>query len=123
VSAAELPTANWSTHEWLHFLRGIPKEVGRKKLAEMDSTYDLSHTGNAEKAAAWYLLAIQNDYRPAFEPLELFLLEVGRRKFIEPLYSALSKRPEHLIWAKEVYQSARPNYHAVATGTIDELLQ
>ena len=54
--------------------------------------------------------------------LEEFLMDVGRRKYLEPLYKELKKTPEGLAVAKAIYAKARPRYHAVSRGTIDELL-
>jgi leukotriene-A4 hydrolase len=45
---------------------------------------------------------------------------VGRRKFLTPLYKMLKK--QDVAWAKRIYEQARPNYHAVATSTLDKLL-
>jgi len=46
---------------------------------------------------------------------------VGRRKFLTPLYKGL-KETNQLELAKKIYNKARPNYHSVATHTMDELL-
>ena len=51
-----------------------------------------------------------------------FLIRVGRRKFLTPLYKRLAQTEEHKAWAKEVYEKARPGYHAVSYNTIDEIL-
>ena len=53
--------------------------------------------------------------------MEQFLVEVGRRKFLTPLYRAM-KETDNLDMARDIYRKARPGYHAVATGTMDELL-
>jgi leukotriene-A4 hydrolase len=34
----------------------------------------------------------------------------------------LAKTEDNKNWALEVYKNARPNYHAVSSGTIDEIL-
>jgi hypothetical protein len=70
----------------------------------------------------WLRLAIQCSYAPADEALEDFLMNVGRRKFLEPLYKALAKSPEGLEKGRRIYARARPGYHAVSSGTIDKLL-
>lgn len=119
---SELNTAEWSTHEWLHFIRGQEKSLGITKMTELDKEFNFTDSGNSEVAAAWFGLAIENDYRVAFPKIEDFLIRVGRRKFLKPLYEALSKSEENLKWAKQVYTKARPNYHAVSTETIDEIL-
>ncbi|MDX5347579.1 MAG: leukotriene A4 hydrolase C-terminal domain-containing protein, partial [Hymenobacteraceae bacterium] len=81
-----------------------------------------TNSGNSEILAAWLLHAIRHDYKAADQALENFLVKVGRRKFLTPLYKALKERPEGLKRALEIYSKARPNYHAVSTNTLDELL-
>ncbi len=39
-----------------------------------------------------------------------------------PLYRALLATPGGRARAQEIYQRARPNYHSVATSTLDALL-
>ena len=112
----------WSTHEWLHFLKHLPRSLNLDQMADLDKVFNLSSSGNSEILAVWFLQSIKNDYRPAFENLEKFLVKIGRRKFLQPLYLELSKKQEHKIWAKKVYQKARNNYHYVSFNTIDNIL-
>ena len=113
---------NWSTHEWLHFIKHLPKEVTITQLTDLDRNFNLSNSGNSEILAVWFLQCIKTDYQPAFENLEKFLIKIGRRKFLQPLYTELSKNSDHKLWAKGVYQKARNNYHYVSYNTIDEIL-
>ena len=55
--------------------------------------------------------------------MEQFLLSVGRRKFLKPLYAALAKTEPGLARARKIYAKARPRYHAVSTKTIDGVLK
>jgi len=112
----------WSTHEWLHFLKHLPDTLALVQLLDLDNTFNLSNSGNSEILAVWFLQSIKNDYRPAFENLEKFLVKIGRRKFLQPLYLELSKNEDHKIWAKNVYKKARQNYHYVSFNTIDKIL-
>jgi aminopeptidase N len=120
--ATDLATADWTTHEWLRFLRGLPDDLPQARLAELDRAFDLTASGNSEIQAEWFGHAITAGYRPAYPALEEFLLRVGRRKFLVPLYGALAATPEGKEWALEVYERARPGYHAVSRGTVDDLL-
>jgi hypothetical protein len=117
-----LPTSEWTTHEWLHFLRGIPADIGKERMADLDQEYKFTQSQNSEIAAVWFERAIENNYQLAFPQLEAFLLKVGRRKFLQPLYTKLAETPEHKIWAERVYATARGNYHAVSVNTLDEIL-
>jgi hypothetical protein len=51
------------------------------------------------------------------------LSKIGRRKYLVPIYKALSEKPENLAWAKEIFQKVAPNYHAVSRNTVKEILE
>jgi len=116
-------TKEWSTHEWLHYIRHIPTNLDRASLKTLDSTFGFSNSGNSEIQAAWYELSIRNGYfqENNLPQIEKFLINVGRRKFLTPLYKAF-KESGHLIIAQDIYKKARPNYHSVSTATMDALL-
>lgn len=117
----EIPE-DWTTHEWLHFIRHIPSEADHKHLAMLDQEFGFSSCGNSEIMAEWYVLSISKQYEGINPHLENFLIQVGRRKFLEPIYSELAKSEEGLIQAKDIYKKARPNYHSISFLTIDEIL-
>jgi hypothetical protein len=68
-------------------------------------------------------MSIRNHYAPADTRLRSFLIEVGRRKYIKPLYTELAKTPEGKEKAREIYKAARPGYHPIAATTIDDILK
>jgi len=123
VSTTALPVKAWTTQEWLHFLRSLPTKLDTKRMAELDRSFKLTQSGNSEILADWLLMAIRNGYKPAYPKLDHFLIEVGRRKYIKPLYQELAKTPEGKTFAKAVYAKARPGYHPIAVATIDDLLK
>ncbi len=122
-------TEGWSTHEWLRFIAKMDG-ASAELLYQIDAYHSLSASQNAEIAAAWFVRTLSatggEGYHPPSTPdydlrLERFLTEVGRRKFIVPIYKALldSGKGER---AKSLYAKARPSYHAVARETLDALL-
>jgi leukotriene-A4 hydrolase len=115
-------TTEWSSQEWEHFLRGLPPTLSAAALAGLDATFHFTTSGNAELLAAWFPLALRARYAPADVPLENFLRHVGRRKFLVPLYRALLAMPGGRARAQAIYRLARPNYHSVATSTLDVLV-
>lgn len=122
ASAAELDTSGWVTQQWLHFLHGLPEDLPATRMAELDSAFGFTDSGNSEIVTAWLELAVRNGYHAADERLEEFLLRVGRRKFLEPLYSVLATTPSGRQRALEIYRRARPGYHAITTATLDRVL-
>ena len=120
VKAAEIKTADWSTHEWLHFLNGLPK-LSTAQYAELDKAFSLSGTQNAETAFAWYMQAIKGGYEPAFADLDDFLMSVGRGKFIYRLYEALNANGQADM-ANAVFARAKGGYHPIAQRRITDIL-
>lgn len=118
----ELNTAEWTTHEWLHFLRNLPSDLSTEKLAELDHAFGFTNSGNNEILAAWFQHTIRNGYSAADSAVEAFLISVGRRKFLTPTYEALIEVDPSKEKARAIYTKARPNYHSVSTGTMDALL-
>jgi leukotriene A-4 hydrolase/aminopeptidase len=121
-AAPDLETKQWSTHEWIHFLRHLPKELSREQMAQLDAAFKFTASGNSEILHEWLLNAIDKNYEPAYGALEKFLLRQGRRKFLKPLYQKLAETPEGLERAKKIYEKARPTYHSVSYRTIDQIL-
>ena len=122
IAATDLDTAEWTTFEWLHFLGVLPEEVSLGRLGELDRAYELTESGNAEIAHQWLLIAIRNSYRPADSRLERYLVEIGRRKLILPLYTALAETPAGLSRARAIYDRARLGYHPISSDSIDAVL-
>lgn len=120
---SELQTKNWVAQEWIHFLSGIQQNLSSIRMKELDDTFGFTNSGNSEIAFLWFLMAINNQYTAAYPQMESFLNSVGRRKFIMPLYQALMQTETGKQMAMAIYKKSRQNYHPVATGSVDELLQ
>lgn len=114
----KITTAN----ELQYFLKALPDSLGLNEMAELDREFGFTKSGNSEVQAVWYKLAIRHHYKAAYPSIEKFLTEVGRRKFLMPLYKEMISTPEGKKWAKQIYVKARPNYHSVAYHSIDELV-
>ncbi|MEO6708248.1 MAG: M1 family metallopeptidase [Planctomycetota bacterium] len=122
VKSAIAGAASWNTAEWLHFLQQLPTTISLTNLSHLDDLYGFTRSTNAEIAAQWLEIAVRAKYEPAYPRLEEFLVGIGRRKFLKPLYTELVKTPDGLARAKAIYAKARPGYHPIAQATIDKLL-
>lgn len=118
----ELPAGEWSVHEWRHFLIGLEGRLDRDRMAALDQAFELTAEGNYEILFLWLMRAIESAYEPARARLERFLLEVGRMKFTTPLYEALYASEWGRDWALEVYERARPGYHALTRQRAERAL-
>lgn len=119
--ASAIPAGKWNTQEWLEFLEALPP-LKSAQLAQLDAAFHLTQTGNSEILDQWLQLAIKADYAPAYPRVESFLLEVGRQKFIKPLYTELMKTPAGQERAKTIYAKARAQYHPIAQTAVDKIV-
>jgi hypothetical protein len=113
---------SWSTHEWLHFIRNLNDKTTKDQMAMLDAEFQLTKSGNSEIAAIWFEKSINFGYDQIDADLEAFLIKIGRRKFLVPLYTALAETEEGKAKAIAIYKKARPNYHFVSYNTINQLL-
>ena len=122
IALSGLSAKDWATQEWLSFLAGLPEGAGPDRLAELDAAFRLSESQNAEILHRWLLESVKRGYQPADAPLEDFLMSVGRRKFLKPLYEELAKTEAGKKRGLEIYAKARPGYHPIAQATVDQIL-
>lgn len=119
--AKELETKNWTTYEWLQFLRTIPKPLKLEQMKLLDDTFHFTQSGNCEIADIWFVNSIAAGYEAAYPAMDKFLSSVGRRKFIEPLYEEMMKTGKQEM-AKTIYEKYRGNYHPLAQMTLDKTI-
>ncbi|MXO67399.1 aminopeptidase [Altererythrobacter marinus] len=124
---ATIPAAatwrGWTSAERQRFLRQVPRDRTAQQLAALDRQLGLAATGNNEELFLWLDLALANRYAPAVPQAESFLAEVGRAKFVRPLFVTLMGEGD---WgqaiARRIYAETRPGYHAVTRGSVDRVL-
>ncbi len=112
-----------TANEFLYFIKALPDSISADDLALLDKEFGFTKSGNSEIQCVWYTLAIKHKYRPAYPYIEDFLINVGRRKFLLPLYKEMALTADGKAWAKEIYKKARPNYHSVSYNSIDDILK
>lgn len=128
--ASAIPWSGWNTQQRLRFLGWRPAGVtpasrwlSPAQLADLETTLHLKTEGNSELIFGWLQIAMQHHYEPAVPTLEHFLTSQGRRKFVLPLFKSLWDQG---AWgrpiATRVYAVARPGYHPVTSGSVDDLL-
>ena len=123
IDAVAAAASTWSTQEWVHFVDGLPRQMDATRLAALDKRFSLTTSPNAEIAHVWYRLAIANHYTAAYGAMEQYLLKIGRRKLILPLYRDLAATPAGLKVALGIYKKARAGYHPLAKSAIDDVLK
>lgn len=127
AAAGFLDTRDWVSQQWVHFVRGLPHDVGHDVLASVDEQFGFTASGNIEIATAWLELAVASGYafeQPAVDAgLVAFLTRHGRALYIRRVYERLAATERGLARAREIYETARPTYHPVSQGVVDRLLR
>jgi aminopeptidase N len=120
---AGLDVAGWNTAERVRFINRLPRKLSSRQLASLTDQFNLANQHNSEVRFAWLQLAIANRYPPAEAQVEDFLLSMGRRKFVLPLFTSLMAQGQ---WgqtiARRVYAQARPGYHSVTINSVDKVV-
>lgn len=122
ITLEELGTDQWTVHEWLHFLNNLPTDMSADDMMAMDATFELTESTNSEIAHAWLLLSLKAGYDVVLPRLEDYLISIGRRKLIVPLYKQLMETEQGAEFAQRVYKVARPGYHPLAQVTLDAVV-
>ena len=122
VAPAHLNTVEWTTHEWLHFLRKMPPALSVIQMKKLDDAFNFTNTENCEIADIWFVMAVRAGYNTAYPKMEEFLSMVGRRKFLEPLYGQMMKSPKTAEMGIRIYNNFRRNYHPLAQESLDKVV-
>jgi hypothetical protein len=114
---------DWTTQEWVYFIRNFPEDITPAQMALIDNAFDLTNSTNSHKAMVWYEQAIKNDYRGNNVDTKIveFLIRVGRRWYVSTLYKAFANA-DKVEEGMAIYKKARQNYHSVTANTVDETL-
>jgi len=115
-------TKDWKAQQWLHFLMALPKQMPAERMQALDQSFQFTKSTNNQILAEWLKAVIANRHAEAYPKLEQFLMSVGRRWYIRPLYEELAKTEDGKARAKTIYTKARPMYHPITQNTIDGIL-
>ncbi|CAI2361555.1 unnamed protein product [Moneuplotes crassus] len=90
------------------------------KLAKIDEALHISENKNCEVLVGWYHAALKLNYSVIHDQIYKFLGEVGRMKFVLPLFVALKEVNKEK--AESVYDDNKSFYHAICKGQIQKIL-
>lgn len=107
--------------EWRLYLDHMPRPTPPEVCAALEARFALSRSENAEILSGWLELALESGYEPALPRALDFLGEVGRMKYLKPLYKALLAHPRMRAPAEQAYQKHRDGYHPIARHVVESL--
>ena len=112
----------WSAEDWQIFLQALPRVLPADECRWLDENFDLTSQGNSEILCNWLIIAAGSGYEPPLDRTRQFLAEVGRMKYLKPLYTTLHATAKTRDLAKEIFAANADGYHPIARGGVERIL-
>lgn len=89
-----------------------------ERVRLLGKVYDLVSSKNVEIKTAYYLIALKAADTTSYEGVASLLGQVGRMKFVRPLFRGLNKvdRPLALV----TFEKNRDFYHPICKGMVEK---
>jgi leukotriene-A4 hydrolase len=113
----------WRPLEWQVYLARLARPTPRATVEALDAAFHLTLAKNPDVLVAWLVPALSSGYAPAQARAEAFLGEVGRMKYLKPVYAALLARDDTKELAEACFQRFRSRYHAIAAAGVEHLFR
>ncbi|KAK8936418.1 hypothetical protein KSP39_PZI013794 [Platanthera zijinensis] len=116
--------AEWNGQEWELYLENLPNYVDPTQVAALDARYGLSESRDWEVKVAFLQLAISSGCTQYFGAVERSLKQVGRMKYLRPLYTALVRghgKDEEKMLGRRIFAEAREFYHPIARCVVESI--
>jgi aminopeptidase N len=113
---------DWTPTEWQLYLEWLPRDTPREVLQQLEERYQLTASRNSEVLVAWLVAALRVGWGPALARTESFLGEVGRMKYLKPLYGALAATPEGKGLARSLFRQYAERYHPIGRQAVESIL-
>ena len=125
-AAAGVPTKEetrgWTAIEWALYLEMVPRPSPVAVCEELDARFGLCASKNYEVLVGFLVLACTSGYAAALPRASRVLGEIGRMKYLKPLYRALIGRPETRELARELFARHGKSYHPIAQEVVRRML-
>lgn len=118
ANGTAISPTDWSTLDWVIFLRALPLDITLARLQSLDAAHHLTATTNPEIAMHWLPIMVRADGTEAIPAIEEFLTHVGRLRMVRRLYAEMLKRPAWRELALSIFERAAPLYHPVTRDAI-----
>ncbi len=114
--------AKWTPEDWQIFLQALPGKLTTEDCAWLNDNFKLNEQGNSEILCNWLQIAINSSFEPAYDRAASFLGEVGRMKYLKPLFNALHCNANTRDLAAKVFAKNADSYHPIARGGLERVL-
>jgi leukotriene-A4 hydrolase len=120
-TASSKDIEGWTGNQIVVFLEAVqnfstPLSVTQSQA--MGKTYSLAATRNVELSSRYFRIGLAAKDESVYHPTAELLGQVGRMKFVRPLYKALAKCDKKL--AEETFERNRNFYHPICRGMVEK---
>jgi leukotriene A-4 hydrolase/aminopeptidase len=112
----------WKAVEWQVYLSAQPSAMPVSRCEALDQAFGLTQGKNYEILVEWLGLSVRSGYGPAIARTQQVLGEVGRMKYLKPLYMALLSAPATRPIARACFEQYRQGYHPIAVHVVEKVL-
>jgi aminopeptidase N len=112
----------WTPAEWQLYIEWLPQGTSRDVFRLLDERFQLTKSHNPEVLVSWLAAALKAGWEPALGRTEAFLGEVGRMKYLKPLYGALAASSEGKVLARSLFKRYAERYHPIAQAAVESIL-
>jgi aminopeptidase N len=112
----------WTPAEWQLYLELFGDDTPLATVEALEARFALTAHPNMEVLASWLVLAVRTGHALAVERAEEVLGEVGRMKYLKPLYAALAVRPATRTRARALFARVGARYHPIAREGVERIL-
>lgn len=111
----------WSANQIVVFLDRIQdfsSPLSRDQAQTMASTYAFAKSGNVEVVSRYFQIALKARDDSVYEPTAKLLANVGRMKFVRPLYKNLNEANREM--AVKTFEENRDFYHPICRAQVEK---
>lgn len=113
-------TANQSV-VFLEKVQTFSKPLSTKLVEQMGKVYAFASSKNVELVSRYLVVGLQAHAESVYQPTAVLLGQVGRMKFVRPLYRELMKCDLDL--AKRTFEKNKDFYHPICEGMVEKLFE
>jgi leukotriene-A4 hydrolase len=121
-SKPSVDPSQWITHQWLEFLAGTPANLPDATLRAWDKQFGFARHSNPEIRCAFLVIALNRGLLDFADEASDFVRRVGRRKFVLPIFKALSESPDGRSKARQLFKEIRNRMHFITRNSVAKIL-
>lgn len=118
-----LDTRNWITHQWLELLAGAPADMSPEQVDEWDQRFGFAFNDNPEIRCAFLVLALDRGQMGLLGAAMDFVREIGRRKFVLPIFKSMTKSEEGRTMARQLFAEIKDKLHSITRNSVAKIVK